>query len=95
MRNVLERLKNLPPPFSEQKTNEHLKAIAELAGIGKKITTHVARHSFAVRCLELKMSEETVAHYMGITVRTVKHYAKVTSSKLDSEFAAWDKLAGA
>lgn len=95
MRNVLERLRNLPPPFSEQKTNEHLKAISELAGIGKKITTHVARHSFAIRCLELRMSEETVAHYMGITVRTVKHYAKVTASKLDSEFAAWDKLAGA
>lgn len=95
MRNVLERLKNLPPPFSEQKTNEHLKAIAEVAGISKKITTHVARHSFAVRCLELKMSEETLAYYMGITVRTVKHYSKVTASKLDSEFAAWDKLAGA
>lgn len=95
MRNVLERLKSMPPPFSEAKTNEHLKAIAKVAGIGKKLTTHVARHSFAVRCLELRMSEETVAYYMGITVRTVKHYSKVTASKLDSEFAAWDKLAGA
>lgn len=95
MRNVLERLRNLPSPFSEQKTNEHLKVIGELAGISKKLTTHVARHSFAVRCLELRMSEETVAYYMGITLKTVKHYAKVTASKLDSEFAAWDKLAGA
>lgn len=31
---------------SEQKFNERLKTIASLAGINKKITTHVARHTF-------------------------------------------------
>lgn len=95
LRSVLERLRNLPKVHSEQTTNEHLKAIAEIAGIRKKVTTHVARHSFGVRCLELKITEEALAELMGVTVKTVKHYSKVTGTKIDAEFSAWNKLAGA
>lgn len=93
LRTVLERLKNLPHAYAEATTNEHLKTIAQIAGIKKKVTTHVARHSFAVRCLELKITEEALAELMGITVRIVKHYSKITGTKIDEEFSAWNKLA--
>lgn len=94
LRSVLERLKNLPPVHSEGTTNDNLKAIAQIAGINKKLTTHVARHSYAVRCLELRMSSETVAELMGITLKTVKHYSNITPTKRDEESMAWNKLAG-
>lgn len=37
--------------ISEQKTNEHLKAIMLAAGIRKHVTTHIARHTFATEFL--------------------------------------------
>ena len=36
----------LPVP-SNQKLNEYLKEIADLCGIDKKLTSHIARHTFA------------------------------------------------
>lgn len=39
--------------LSNQKTNAYLKELADICGIKKKLTYHVARHSFAVTvCLE-------------------------------------------
>lgn len=89
LRNVIDQLDG--PPLSEQKTNYHLKDLAYLAEIEKKITTHVARHSFAVRCAELGISMETTATLMGITVKTCAVYYKVTNRKIDEEFAKWEK----
>ena len=38
--------------FAEQTMNKKLKDICELAGIRKRVTTHVARHTFATLFLE-------------------------------------------
>ena len=51
----------------------------------KKLTTHVARHSFAVRCAELGISIETTAEFMGITVRSCHIYYRITNKKIDNE----------
>lgn len=89
---IHDRLKRIidqitDPPFVEQTTNQHLKAISRMADIDKKITSHVARHSFAVRCAEYGISVETTAQLMGITVKTCAIYYKVTNRKIDSEFS--------
>lgn len=76
----------------EQNTNSELKAIQVLAGLDKKLTTHVARHSFAVRCAELGISIETTAELMGITVRSCWIYYRITNKKIDAEVEKWNTL---
>ena len=68
----------------EPKTNENLKGLGKLAGIKKKLTSHVARHSFAVRCAELGISIETTAQLVGVAVKTFLIYYKVTNRKIDT-----------
>ncbi len=74
---------------SEQKTNEYLKAVGRIAGLSKTLTTHVGRHSFAVRCAELGISIETTSALMGITPKSCAYYYKVTNRKIDQEVDKW------
>ena len=79
------------PVISNQKMNEYLKIIMQLAGINKAITCHVARHSFATNSLEYNIPIETVSRMLGHTsIKTTQIYAKITETKLLSDFAAFD-----
>lgn len=51
--------------MSDQYMNRILKDLAERAEIHKDITTHVARHSFATRCIRKKVPIEVLQQYMG------------------------------
>ena len=55
------------PTISNQKMNQYLKLIMQLAGITKLITCHVARHSFATNSLEFNIPIETVSRMLGHT----------------------------
>jgi len=76
------------PSISNQKFNSYLKEIAELVGIEKKITHHIARKTFATTVLLLNgVPMEVVSELLGhskITV-TQEHYAKVVKSKVSEE----------
>ena len=72
--------------------NETLKILAKMVGIKKNVTTHVARHSFAVRCAELGISIETTAELMGVTVKTCQIYYRITGRKIDMEVERWGKI---
>jgi site-specific recombinase XerD len=76
------------PSISNQKFNSYLKEIAELVGIEKKLTHHIARKTFATTVLLLNgVSMEVVSELLGhskITV-TQEHYAKVVKSKVSEE----------
>lgn len=87
--NQLEEAGKLP---EEPKTNEVLKAVQKTADLKKNLTTHVARHSFAVLCAELGISKESTAELMGITVRTCTIYYKITNKKIDAEFKPWHSI---
>jgi len=66
-------------PYSLQKINTYIKEVAQLAGIEKSLSTHCARHSFAVIHLnEQRARVEEVAAMMGhaSTRTTLKHYAR-------------------
>jgi integrase/recombinase XerD len=85
----LERVKCLPLQITEQEINRTLKNIA---GIKKKISTHTARHSFAITmCAERGISAETCSEIMAITIKTcVENYYRVTNLKIDKEcLGAW------
>ena len=55
-----------------------LKELADICGIKKTLTTHVARHTFATFALANGVSIESVAKMLGhSSTRMTQHYAKV------------------
>lgn len=85
----LERLKDFKLTRAEQELNRALKKLVP----GKKISTHCARHSFAITlCADRGISAETCAELMGITLKTcVENYYAVTNRKIDKECTgAWE-----
>lgn len=61
-----------------------MKEIADVCGISKKLTTHVARHTCAtVVMLANNVSLKNVAKILGHSnTRTTEHYAKVLDSSI-------------
>ena len=57
----------LLPIISNQKMNAYLKEIADVCGIEKNLTCHVARHTFATLMLSLGVSMESVSRMLGHT----------------------------
>jgi integrase len=73
----------LLPVLSNQKYNAYLKKIAEEAGIKKKLTTHVARHSAATYLLSNDVPEETTAEVLGLSVKELRRtYGKLIKKKV-------------
>ncbi|RZJ82949.1 MAG: site-specific integrase, partial [Chryseobacterium sp.] len=75
------------PCPSNQYTNRSLKLIAEKIGLGRQITFHVARHTFATTVtLEKGISIESVSHMLGhSSIRTTQIYSKVKQKKVANE----------
>ena len=74
----------LLPVYSNQKTNGYLKEIADLCGITKNLTFHVARHTFATTItLANGVPIESVSKMLGHkSLKTTQHYAKILDAKL-------------
>lgn len=68
----------LLPVLSNQKLNSYLKEIADLCGINKNITFHLARHTFATTTTLAKgVPIETVSKMLGHTnIETTQIYAR-------------------
>lgn len=81
------------PRISNQKLNTYLKSIAELTKIEKKLTHHVARHTFATTItLSNEVPLEVVSKWLGHTdLETTQIYAKITEQYASSQV---DKLEG-
>ena len=77
----------LLPTVSNQKSNEYLKEIGSICGINKKITFHLARHSFATTiCLSNGVPIETVSKMLGHTnIKTTQIYARITDMKMSND----------
>ncbi|WKK83414.1 site-specific integrase (plasmid) [Marivirga arenosa] len=80
----------LLPVLSNQKTNAYLKEIADLCGIKKTLTFHIARHTFATTVtLTNGVPIETVSKMLGHTkLATTQIYAKVVENKIGEDMAA-------
>ncbi len=79
-----QNAKGLLPVISNVKMNEYLKEIADVCGINKRLTTHVARHTCATTVmLAHKVSIENVAKILGHkNIKMTQHYAKVLDSSI-------------
>lgn len=76
----------LLPVLCNQRMNGYLKEIADLCGIRKNLTTHMARHTFATIALTHGMSIESVAKMLGHSrIEQTKHYARILDSKISKE----------
>lgn len=80
--------KRVLPKFSNQKFNAYLKEIADIVGIEKRLTHHLARRTFATTVLLFNdVPMEIVSELLGhskITI-TQEHYAKVVKSKVSEQ----------
>lgn len=80
---ILRRRNYRLPIVSNQKYNCYLKEIAELCGIEKRLTSHIARHTAATLMLNSGISLESVAKILGHTnTKMTAHYAKLTEQTI-------------
>lgn len=79
----------LLPVLSNQKMNSYLKEIADLCGITKELTFHIARHTFATTITLLNgVPIESVSKMLGHTnIQTTQHYAKILDIKVGADMA--------
>lgn len=79
--------KSLLPVISNQKLNSYLKEIAAMCHIGKNLTFHLARHTFATTvALTNGVPIETVSKILGHRkLSTTQIYAKVIERKVSED----------
>ncbi len=88
-----ENLKLLPVK-SNQKMNVYLKELADICDINKKMTMHIARHTFATTVtLANDVPIETVSKMLGHTkLATTQIYAQVLDTKIGQDMQKLAKL---
>ncbi len=77
----------LLPVQSNQVYNRYIKEIADLCGINKHITTHVARHTAGTFLLNNDVDEVTVCQILGLSSTKILRstYAKLLTKKVDHD----------
>jgi len=78
------------PVLSNQKMNAYLKEIADCCDITKRLTFHIARHTFATTItLSNGVPIETVSKMLGHrNLKTTQHYAKILDKKVSQDMQA-------
>lgn len=93
---ILDKYKDYPqavnqdkllPILSNQKMNAYLKEIADVCGINKILTFHIARHTFATTItLSNGIPIESVSKMLGHkNLKTTQHYAKILDLKVSND----------
>jgi site-specific recombinase XerD len=67
--------------------NSYLKEIADLSGVKKDLTFHIARHTFATTItLANGVPIETVSKLLGHkSLKQTQHYAKILDNKISED----------
>ncbi|AOW18160.1 recombinase [Polaribacter vadi] len=92
---TLQENNKLLPVLSNQKMNAYIKEIADVCGIQKNLTFHLARHTFATTVtLSNGVPIESVSKMLGHkSLKTTQHYAKILDRKVsDDMFLLKEKL---
>lgn len=85
---VLKKYNYKLPIISNEKYNQYLKVVASYAGIDKPISSHWARHTYAVMTLSLGVRMEHISKMLGhsSTKITESTYAKVLATDIRKDF---------
>jgi integrase len=75
------------PLLSNQKMNAYIKEIADLCGITKNLSFHVARHTFATTVtLTNGVPIESVSKMLGHkNIQSTQHYARIVDKKVGDD----------
>lgn len=75
------------PILSNQKMNAYLKELADLCGIEKQLSFHVARHTFATTVTMMNgVPIETVSKMLGHkNLQSTQHYARIVDKKVGDD----------
>ncbi len=75
------------PLLSNQKMNAYIKEIADLCGISKKLSFHIARHTFATTVtLTNGVPIESVSKMLGHkNIQSTQHYARIVDKKVGDD----------
>ena len=75
------------PILSNQKMNAYIKEIADLCGISKILSYHVARHTFATKVtLTNGVPIESVSKMLGHkNIQSTQHYARIVDKKVGDD----------
>jgi site-specific recombinase XerD len=78
--------------YCDQITNRHLKEIARIAGIDKKITFHVARHTFATHFLMAGGKVEVLKDILGHSkIETTMRYVHIVDESKNEQLKTLDE----
>lgn len=83
----------LLPMYGNSELNKGLKNLATVCGIDRKLTFHMARHTYATEiALSHGVPMETVSRMLGHSrVDTTQIYAQVTDDKIDTDTQSLDE----
>lgn len=87
---MVEQKQVLLPVFTNQRMNAYLKEIADICGITKTLTSHVARHTFATTItLNNDVPIESVSKMLGhSSLKMTQIYAKLLDKKVSRDMDA-------
>ena len=84
---ILEKYNYDLPKLSNQKYNAYIKSVMEIAGINKKVTSHVGRHTYACICLSQGIRIEVVQRTLGHRdIKSTQIYARLVDNDIINEF---------
>lgn len=85
---VLQRYGGRLPLMSNQQYNMRLKIVADAAGVEKRLTSHMGRHTYATMCLNSGIKIEVLAKMMGHTdIKTTQIYARLVNSTIEDAYS--------
>ena len=86
LKRAIKRIRDFRSIPENQVCNRGLKEIAGYCGINIPLTTHVARHTFAVTYLDSGGSMDVLKELLGhANIRQTAIYGKISSKKIDEE----------
>lgn len=89
---VLEKYNYCLPMISSQQYNLRLKAVMDIAGIDKSISSHCLRHTFAIYALNSGLAIEVIGKILGQKkISTTQIYAKLLGKTVEDAMAKLDK----
>lgn len=89
---ILERYDYEMPRMSLQQYNMRLKAVADISGINKTLTSHVGRHTAACLMLNHGVPMEVVKEVLGHTdIKTTQIYAHLVNVTVNAHLARYER----